>query len=205
MKNPLNYQTTEYDCGPTTMINAFSFLYRREEISPDIIKCIMQYCLDAYNRKGEACKSGTTDMAMMFLAQWLNQYGRVKKFPIWCENLTGEQVYLGSTSKVTECLYQKGVVVAKVMLGCWHYVLLTGIEGDYICLFDPYFRQRPYRKDGVEMIWDQPKRCNRKVRIDILNDAGRHDYALGKIDSRECVLMFNTQTRQTMDQIEYII
>ncbi len=30
MKNPLNYQTTEYDCGPTTLINAISFLFEKE-------------------------------------------------------------------------------------------------------------------------------------------------------------------------------
>ena len=48
MKNPLNYQMTEYDCGPTSMANAVSFLFKREEISPDIPKYIMQYCMDAY-------------------------------------------------------------------------------------------------------------------------------------------------------------
>ena len=42
MKNPLNYQMTEYDCGPTSMANAVSFLFKREEISPDIPKYIMQ-------------------------------------------------------------------------------------------------------------------------------------------------------------------
>ena len=168
MKNPLNYQTTEYDCGPTTMMNAISYLFKREEIPPDIIKCIMQYCLDGYNKKGEAYKSGTTDMAMFFLSHWLNQYGQMRKFPIHCENLMKEEVFIGSSSKVSECLYQKGVVVAKVMLGCWHYVLLTGIDGG-------------------------------------MNRIGKEDYALGELDCRECVLLYNTDTRQTMDQIEYII
>jgi hypothetical protein len=187
------------------MTNAISYLFKREDISPDIIKCIMQYCLDAYNRKGEACKSGTTDMAMMFLSQWLNQFGKVRKFPIWCENLTGEQVFVGKSSRLTECLYQKGAVVTKVMLGCWHYVLLTGVDGDYIEMFDPYFRQREFGTKGIEMVWDRPKSCNRRVHIDIMNDTGKGNYALGRMDKRECVLMFNTTTRQTMDQIEYII
>ena len=31
MKNPLHYQFSEYDCGPTTMQNAISFLFEREE------------------------------------------------------------------------------------------------------------------------------------------------------------------------------
>lgn len=205
MKNPLNYQTTEYDCGPTTMMNAISFLFKREEIPPEVAKCIMQYCLDGYNRKGEAHKNGTTDMAMNFLAHWLNQYGKVRKFPIHCENLNGKDVFLGKFSKVTECLQQKGVVVAKLMLGCWHYVLFTGLDGEYVELFDPYYRQKPYEAEGVVMVWDEPKRYNRKVHISVLNDTGKGIYALGKMDLRECVLLYNTKTRQTMDQIEYII
>ena len=32
MKNPLHYQLTEYDCGPTSLLNAISFLFEREEI-----------------------------------------------------------------------------------------------------------------------------------------------------------------------------
>lgn len=205
MKNPLNYQTTEYDCGPTTMMNAISYLFKREEILPDIVKCIMQYCLDGYNSKGEAYKSGTTDMAMWFLANWLNQFGKVTNFPIHCENLMKEEVYISDKSRITECLYQNGVVVAKVMLGCWHFVLLTGIDGEYIDLFDPYFRQRPFSEKEVTMIWDEPKKRNRRVPISRLNSTGRENYALGRIDCRECVLLYNTKTRRTMDQIEYFI
>lgn len=205
MKNPLNYQTTEYDCGPTTMMNAISFLFKREEISPDITKCIMQYCLDGYNSRGEAYKSGTTDTAMWFLSNWLNHFGKVRKFPVLCENLSGKDVFISENSRITECLQQKGAVVAKVMLGCWHYVLFTGIEGEYVDLFDPYYRQKPYEADGVFMIWDEPKRRNRRVHVDVLNDTGKGIYALGKTECRECVLLFNTKTRQTMEQIEYII
>lgn len=51
MKNPLHYQLTEYDCGPTSMLNAVSFLFEREEIPPDIIRNIMLYCLDATERR----------------------------------------------------------------------------------------------------------------------------------------------------------
>jgi hypothetical protein len=55
------------------------------------------------------------------------------------------------------------------------------------------------------MIWDEPKTRNRRVSISRLNSTGKENYALGRIDSRECVLMYNTKTRQTIDQIEYII
>lgn len=205
MKNPLSYQSTEYDCGPTTMINAINYLFAREEISPEVIKCIMQYSLDGYNSRGEAHKSGTTGMAMMFLANWLNHFGKVKKWPIFCELMNGEMVYIGKSSRLTECLQQGGVVVAKVMLGCWHYVLLTGIDAEYVYFFDPYYRRNPFKEDGVEMIKGEPLKMNRKVWYSIINSEGKGNYALGKHENRECVLMYHSGKRKTMDSIEYII
>ena len=35
MKNPLHYQLSEYDCGPTSMMNALAYLFEREEIPPE--------------------------------------------------------------------------------------------------------------------------------------------------------------------------
>ncbi len=205
MKNPLSYQTTEYDCGPTSMLNAINYLFNRKEISPDVIKNIMLYCLDSYNKKGEAYKSGTTGMAMMFLANWLNQFGKVKKWPIQCEMLNGDIVRIGQNSKVAECLGQGGVAVARVMLGCWHYVLLTGIDDKNVFLFDPYYRIKSFHTDGIEMVKDAPFKMNRIIRHDILNSEGTGYYALGKPENRECMLLFNKKTRKTMDSIEYFI
>lgn len=31
MKSPLRYQISDYDCGPTSMLNAVSFLFEREQ------------------------------------------------------------------------------------------------------------------------------------------------------------------------------
>ncbi len=205
MKNPLIYQTTEYDCGPTSLLNAINFLFHREEISPDIVKNIMLYCLDAYNRKGEAHKSGTTGMAMLFLVNWLNQFGKVKKWPIHCEILNNEAVYISQTSRIAECLGQGGAVVAKVMLGWWHYVLLTGIDNEYVYLFDPYYRERTFNVEGIEMIHDSPKKMNRKVKHSIFNSESKGNFAFGIIQIREIILIYNTQTRKTMENIEYMI
>ena len=119
--------------------------------------------------------------------------------------IKGEEVYIGQNSRIVSCLQQKGAVVAKVMLGCGHYVLLTGMEGEYIDLFDPYFRQKPFHQDGVTMIWDEPKKRNRRVHKDLLNSTGKGLYAFSSIDWRESVLIYNCNTRQTMDQIEYFI
>ena len=45
MKNVLNYQTSEYDCGPVSFLNGVRYLFDREEIFPDIVKFIMLYTL----------------------------------------------------------------------------------------------------------------------------------------------------------------
>jgi hypothetical protein len=205
MKNPLSYQSTEYDCGPTTLMNAISYLYNREEIPPEIIKTIMLYCLDGFNKKGEAGKSGTTAMAVSFLSSWFNQYGKIKKFPIETEFLQPEEVVVSRDSKIGACLQQGGAVVSRVMLGCWHYVLLTGIDDEYVYLFDPYYRKNPFKEDGVDIIKDKPTSVNRRVKIDIINGTGKANYALGNKETRESLLLFNTNTRTTMENIEYFI
>ena len=205
MKNPLGYQTTEYDCGPTTLLNAINFLFHREEISPDVVKGITTYSLDGYNTRGEAYKSGTSHMAMMFLSNWLNQFGRVRKWPIYAEVVTGREVDIRQNSQIVSALQQGGVVIVKCMLGVWHYVLLTGIDENYVYLFDPYYRKYPFKEEGIFMIKDEPTKWNRKVTYDVLNSFEKKNYAMGHIDKRESVILYNQKTRLTMDSLEYII
>lgn len=206
MKNPLSYQTTEYDCGPTTVLNALSYLFKREEILPDIVKWVMLYCLDAYNDKGEFGKSGTSAMAMQFLCNWLNQFGKAKHFPIYGEFLIGEEVYIGQNSRIVSALQQGGAVVVRLIYGGWHYALLTGVEDTAVYLFDPYYRKRPFQEAGIEMIWDAPTRMNRKIEGSILNSEVKKAYALGPLETREATILFNTETRKTPDKtIEYFI
>lgn len=206
MKNPLNYQTTEYDCGPTTLLNAVSFLFRREEIPPDIIKHIMLYCLDSYNGKGEFGKNGTSRMAMMFLSDWLNQFGKVKKFPIHCEFLTGGEVCLSQNSKIISALQQGGVAVVRLRYGCWHYVLLTASDEHSVYLFDPYYRKVPFRQEGIKIITDKPTSRNRQVAFEWMDNTGKVPYSLGPVETREAIVMFNQQTQKTPTKtIEYFI
>ena len=65
MKIPLRYQVSEYDCGPTSLLNALNYLFQREEISPELIRNIMLYSLDCYGSGGAPGKRGTSRMAMM--------------------------------------------------------------------------------------------------------------------------------------------
>ena len=206
MKNPLNYQTTEYDCGPTTLLNAMSYLFKREEIPPDVVKHIVLYSLDTYNEKGESGKSGTSRMAMLFLSEWLNKFGKIKKFPISCEFLASENIFIAQNSKIVAALQQGGAVVVRLRYGCWHYVLLTGADEQNIYLFDPYFRKTPFKQKGLKIITDKPNSMNRQVSFDNINSSGKGLYALGPEKTREAIIIFNRETQKTpVNTIEYFI
>ena len=46
---------------------------------------------------------------------------------------------------------------------------------------------------------------NRRVRKELFNNQSSAYYAFGAADLRECMLIYNTNTRKTIDTIEYII
>lgn len=196
MKNPLGYQTTEYDCGPTTLTNALSYLFKREEIPPDVLKHIILYCLDAYNGKGELGKNGTSGMAMMFICNWLNQFGRGKNFPISCEYIKGPEVFIGPGSRLVDGVRQGGAVVARLRYEGWHYVLITEADEERVGLFDPYYRKKPFVQPDIQLVGDQPTKLNRRVPARYLNSEGRGAYAFGPPEIREATLIYNARTRE---------
>ncbi|MDR2648457.1 MAG: peptidase C39 [Clostridiales bacterium] len=206
MKIPLLYQRTEYDCGPTSLLNAISFLFNLEDIPPDILRYVMMYTLDRYNEKGEACKNGTSQMAMLFLSNWLNQYAKAKRLGLICEYLSGAQVKITENSKTADTLRQGGAAVIRLFDECWHYVTLTGVVSNSVNMFDPFYREEPYGEAGIEMIADKPHIMNRRVTFDVLNRMGKQTYSLGPIESREAVLLYNANTYETSeDTIEYYL
>lgn len=191
MKTPLSYQISEYDCGPISLLNAVSYLFPRNEISPDLTKFIHMYCLDGFNGSGEIGKSGTSCHAMNFLCNWLNQYREGRGLPIRCEALRKEEIFLGHGSRIVECLANGGCAVTHVELSGGHYVLLTGTEADTVCLFDPYFIERYEWEDGISVVADAPDRMNRKVKFAVMNSKEDIHYAFGVPDRRECILLYN--------------
>lgn len=46
MKVPLRFQVTEFDCGTVSLLNAFSYLFDREELPALLVKKINEYTLD---------------------------------------------------------------------------------------------------------------------------------------------------------------
>jgi hypothetical protein len=63
MTTPFQYQVSEYDCVPTTMLNAFSLLYKRSEVPPVAIQRVFMYCLDSVSSK-QNIGHGTTSFAV---------------------------------------------------------------------------------------------------------------------------------------------
>lgn len=209
MKNPLRYQMSEYDCGPTTMLNAVSFLFEREEIPPEIIRNIMLYSLDCYGAEGAPGKAGTSRMAMMFLSNWLDGYGKATKLPLSSQYLSGKAVYIGQESYINDALCRGGVVVVRLFYDVEHYALLTGIKDGKIQMFDPWYVTADtdeFNDTAVEVELNEPRVYNRLVPFSYFNCEARSLYALGPTADREAVLLFNEATKQTAAAtIEYFI
>lgn len=206
MKNPLHYQLTECDCGPTTMMNAISFLFEREKIPPEIIRNIMLYCLDCYGEEGEPGKHGTSRMAMLFLSNWLCQFGKIGRLSVKTRYLSGKCVYLGKESYINDALHRGGVVVLRLLYEVEHYVLLTGEKDGLIYLFAPYYEEEPYKEPDIVMAWDHPFEYNRIVPMKYFNHEENTTYALGPEEEREAVLIFNKETELIPEKtIEYFI
>lgn len=206
MKNPLRYQLSEYDCGPTSLLNAMSFLFEREEIPPEIVRNIMLYCLDCYGINGESGKSGTSHMAMMFLSNWLNGFGQAGHLPISSRYISGKEVNFSQNGALMDTLRRGGTAVVRLDLEGWHYVLLTGLEGDHVYLFDPYYRDRPFPWEDIQVVTSCPDRYNRIVPIRRLERNEREAYAFGPAEEREAVLLFNERIKLTAETtVEYMI
>lgn len=198
MKNVLNYQSSEYDCGPTSLTNALRYLFDRDDIRPELLKAISLYTLDAYGENGECGMRGTSSMVMQYLVGWFNQYGRSRNFPISAAFVRRAEIAPGG--EIVRCLHAGGAVVVRCWLGGDpHYVLLTRALGEEIGLFDPYavprgmISERHPFGEGVRIVEHEPAVMNRIVRASVLNDRERINYAMGKPDEREAILLFNRQ------------
>ncbi len=206
MKTPLRYQVTEYDCGPTSLLNAVSFLFRREDIPPELVRNIMLYSLDTYGEDGISGKSGTSHTAMLFLSHWLDGFGKAGRLPIRSEYLTGRDVNLGESSRIVSALRRGGAAVVRLDLDGWHYVLLTGLEGDGVLVFDPYYLSDPVAGEDVERVQGQETRCNRIVPRRRFETQEISPYGFGPYEQREAVLLFNSDVELTEENtIEYMI
>ena len=206
MDNPLRYQMTEYDCGPTSMLNAVSYLFRRDEIPPELTRNIMLYCLDCFGEDGSTGRRGTSRMAMMFLSNWLNGYGETGHLAVSSRYLSGREVNFSQNGPLRDALRRGGAAVVRLDLEGWHYVLLTRVEGGDVYLFDPYYHEGPFDNAELRVIDEHPCSYNRIVPVHYFEREEISVYSLGPFDTGEAILLFNTDTVLTEDKtVEYFI
>ena len=206
MKIPLRYQVSEYDCGPTSLLNALGYLFQREEISPELIRNIMLYSLDCYGSGGAPGKRGTSRMAMMFLSNWLEGAGKTGILPVESRYLSGRDVYMDAHSPIVDALHRNGVAVVRLYLDGEHYVLLTGEKDGRVYLFDPYYLPNGIADVNVESTLAYPFAYNHVVPFSYFNRDTQEPYALGSEAEREAVLLYDVRTKLTEEKtVEYFI
>lgn len=192
MKIPLRYQTTEFDCGPTALMNAVSYLFDCETIPPDIPRRISAIGNDSFDCDCRPGRRGTSAEAMRYAADWLNLYAGTTGFPLRCEFLSGEQVNLEPGSALRSCLEEGGAAVVHCLLCVGHYITLTGILEEQVAAFDPYYREEKLPGENSSFVSDHPKEYNLLIPIRHLDDTENRDCAMCRFGSRTAVLFRKT-------------
>lgn len=201
MRIPFRYQATEFDCVPTTFINAIQYLFKRNEIPPEVIQKIMLYSLDTVNKNGEHGRSGTTGLAIQLILQWLESFADVKFSFKKCDYLTKKQVHLKQGNEILACINNGGVALARVCTGKtanapFHYMLALGVDdrnADWLLFFDPYYRVQQFTgEDKKYLDWvgnKSHKGENLRIRRERLDSYEYAKYSMASIEERECCLL----------------
>jgi len=202
MKVPFRYQATDYDCVPTTFINALQFLFKREEIPPIAIQKIMQYSLDTISKRGDFGSGkggGTTGYAVQMILYFLESYQK-GRFALRCEYIVGEQVHLRQGNKIMTCINKGGIALMCVCTDKTeintHYILALGLDGKdskNLLFFDPYYRVKRFAGDDSKHIeWlgnSNRQEANLRVSRERLDSYDCRKYSMGPERIRECCLL----------------
>ena len=195
MKNRLITQSSEFDCGPTTLVNAIRFLFHREEVPPAVLKHIWAMGNDTFNEDGHPGKHGTSKASMRYMAEWLNAYGQGCHFPIRAKFLDEAETAVAPGSATWQCLQEGGCALVRCFSGGYgHYVLLTAIlSEEEVGLFDPFDEEPEAHEDPWRAVEGDEKRMNRAVHLSVMNREDRSDYAMGPVAIRENLLIWRTE------------
>ena len=200
LNTPFRYQATDFDCVPTSFINAIQYLFDRSEIPPMVIQKIMLYSLDTVNKNGECGKRGTTGMAIQLILQWLESFSDDKFCFKKCEYLSQEQIHLRKGNKIVACINRGGVALLRVRMGksvaLAHYVLALGVDDtdtDWLLFFDPYYRVQQFTgEDAKYLEWlggNYRQGANLRVKRERLDSSEYAKYSMASTDERECCLL----------------
>lgn len=191
MKVPLNYQVSDYDCAPATLLNALSYLFDRRDIPPIVIRHIYMYSLDTVGRGNRLGRAGTSRTALQLLAEFLASY-KTPRYSVITEYLDAEEVTLG---KIEQCFKDGGVAMCNVLLSKAeeHFILAQSADEQWVYCFDAYYRTRLQGlKDRVKILASpdgrQPNLAIQKNWFD--SSTQKRRFCLGRRKQRECLLIW---------------
>jgi hypothetical protein len=195
MYSPFHYQISEYDCVPTAITNAISYLFQRKEIPPMVIRHIYLYCLDTVGRDSRFGVGGTSKYAVRLVGNWLNSY-RIKAFSVATQFLEKEQVSLEPGGQIETCLSEGGVVLCNILLTPRdeHYLMVTAMDEEWIYCFDSYRRQSLRGMKGMARVINDGdgRSANLKIRRDWAEQDQVMRFCLGPMPMRETLLIWRT-------------
>ena len=195
MRVPFRQQATNYDCAPSSIINALKYLFDRKDIPPFVVQRIYKDCLDIESFRG------TSSGAMHDISYWLNAYREqsFKQFIVRTRFITGKQVHLRTNSKIIRCIEEKGAALLCVHASrrSWHYIICIRTDGEWLYCYDPAPHSKRFKiPDTVVFIEACGQEPNLKIRCNwldrMLHEAANHDeckYIFGNNEQRECLLL----------------
>ena len=196
MKAPFRQQASDYDCGPTSLLNALSYLFERREIPPFVVHQVYKECLDLDDARG------TSFHAIRDLACWFKHYrdDRYASFAVESKFISGSQVHLRPTSKIIRCLDTGGVALMCMhsSRNNWHFILALHHKGGWLHCHDPSPRSKRFiNVDAVQFSATATQQePNLRIRCDWLDkdfkmarEPDERKYVLGNVDDRECLLL----------------
>lgn len=196
MKSPLRYQATSADCGKTSVVNAFMYLFEREEIPPQLVDFLTRVTGDC-NLAVKGYYRGTSANALAFVAAWCNDYLVKAGLPIRCQALRDDEVSMADGAPLAEGLRSGAVAVCGCRMFVDHYVLMTGITDTDVLVFDPFYESYPpvnfaLPEQGVRWVDDAPLSHNRLIARTVLDDPDAPAYSLYAVSGRDAVLFWRT-------------
>lgn len=167
---PLRYQSTEYDCGNTAVLNALNYVLDFSEIPSSFPRAVY------YISRGNGVASA---IAIKVLSEWFNEHSIRTNFPLRCIPFEGDEVTFRDGSRLLELLQSKGTVavVLRCLLYDEHYVTVTGADDRYIYFFDPYYHRSDYGEMEVFRV-EEPMRANRRLPLDFMESTDGDIYSL---------------------------
>ena len=187
LKIPLAYQVSEYDCGSTSLLNVFSYLFEREEIPAIIVKSIYSYAMDETDSSGNVGQGGTSRESMQKLVMWLTEYAKNFDFDIISEYFSGEEVTLDILNKYINF---KAVILVRCYQNVEHYILIINIDEKYAYVWDPTYvsQDNNVNDDAIEFIFDKPFSHNRIIKLGRLFEDSKNDFSFLSENNREMVI-----------------